>query len=146
MDFMNFMNQFNSCDLGSTFSNDNLGKGKGDNLLPLLLLMLQGNNNFQGGMLTCYPNNQFSQPFTIPNSDFGSNVKYRRKRVRQAYMEVPVSIYQTAQPYVQPTTFNVMPNNTQQPKGGDLISTILLLSLLNNRHCRPDHCTGSAEI
>lgn len=173
MDFMNFMNQFSGmgfgnnnsgcgCDLGQGFSNDNCTKLKSDNLLPLLLLMGLGQqgNNFSGGTLTCYPNNQCQQPqpFVMPTSDSfcGPNVKYRRRKVRQAYMEVPVSTYQVAQPFpsimpqAQPTTMNIIPNNISSGRNIDFI-TLLLLMLCNNSNCRQSNqshvgCNVSSEI
>lgn len=162
MDFMNFMNQLNDsgcgncgCDLnqGCGNSNNNFGNfGCGSGLLPLLLLVGLGqgfgNNNLSGGgNMTCYPNNQCQQfitPTSVPYC--GSNLKYKTRRVRQAYMEVPVSTYQVAQPFCginqQPTTMNIMPvGGYRNGNGTDLWTILLLLSLLNrnnrNMCCQP---------
>lgn len=157
MDFMNFMNQLNGsgcgncgCDLNNgCMNNNNIGCGN-SNILPLLLLAGLGNgfgqNNLSGGSMTCYPNNQCQQfitPTSVPYC--GSNLRYKTRKVRQAYMEVPVSTYQVAQPFWgtnYPTTMNIMPvGGNRNGNGSDLWTILLLLSLLsrNNRNmcCQP---------
>ena len=145
MDFVNLMNQINNqgCvnDMMQNFChNNNSNNGIGNGILPLLLLAGLGNNNCQnnGGTLTCYPSNNCSnqcfqgvQPYVIPNSD--SNLRYRTRRVRQAYVEVPVSTYQVVNPICTnssflnsqcPTTMNIMPYSNQ--KGGMDLGTIII--------------------
>lgn len=162
MDFMNLMNQINNQGCGndmmqgSCHNNFNCGNGNNNNILPFLLLAgLAGNNgnNNNGGTLTCYPVNQgYGQPYVLPNSD--SNLRYRTRKVRQAYVEVPVSTYQVVNPICNnqflnnqcPTTMNITPCNNQ--RSGIDLSTLLLLCLLskynnncdnNNHHCNHHH-------
>ena len=150
MDFVNLMNQINNqgCvnDMMQNFCNNNNNSGIGNGILPLLLLTGLGNNHQNnGGTLTCYPANQYGnscyqgvQPYVIPNSDL--NLRYRTRRVRQAYVEVPVSTYQVINPICTngsflnsqcPTTMNIMPFNNQ--KGNMDLGTILLLMCLLNK-------------
>ncbi len=160
MDFMNLMNQINN---QGCFNNDmmqglyNNHHHHGNGILPFLFLAgLAGNNNNtnNGGTLTCYPVNQGYgpyQPYVLPNSD--SNLRYRTRKVRQAYVEVPVSTYQVVNPMYNnqflgnqyPTTLNINPYNN--PRSGIDYSTLLLLFLLsrcnnnfdNNHHCDHHH-------
>lgn len=148
MDFMNFVNQINGlgcgnncgCDLNQGCNNTG---GFRSELLPLILLsgLGQGRQNFSGGNLTCYPNNQCQQFITPTSSNCcGSNIRYRTRRVRQAYMEVPVSTYQVAQPFYgmsQPTTMNIMPVSGN--RNGIDLWTILILLFLFNRNNRSSH-------
>ena len=151
MDFMNFMSQINNncgagcgnCGCDNNNSNNGIGT-YGSGLLPLLLLSGLGQNSNQrsGGNMVCYPNSQpqpqqFVTPTSIPCCDSG--LKYRTKRVRQAYMEVPVATYQVAQPYYYPqapapTTMNVVPVGGGNNSGNgsfDLWTLFLLLFLAN---------------
>lgn len=139
MDFMNFMNQFNGSNFGNACECDSpcSSNNKFRDLLPLLLLgMGQCTNNQSGGNLTCYPNNNYQQ-FTMANpySCCGSNIKYRKKKVRQAYVEMPVSTYQVVQPTFsnmqQPMTMNIIPNGF---RNNDLLTTMLILFMLISRN------------
>ncbi len=153
MDFMNFMNQINgTCgtNCGCNFNNPNNGfngnnRGCGHSIWPLLLLAGLGTgnqNNFSGGNLTCYPNNNCGQFVTQTSSHFSdSNLKYRTRKVKQAYMEVPVSTYQVAQPFLgmqYPTTMNIIPAGGMGNRNGiDLWTILILLALLGGR---PNDC------
>lgn len=164
MDFMNLMNQMGassgsscgtSCGTGGC-GIGGLGGGCGNNPLLSLLLLSGlggncfgcGNQNNLSGNMTCYPEQQCSQPFVTPISTSGcgcGEVKFRKRKVKEAYMEVPVSAYQVAQPMypqAQPTNFNINPcgagNNNNC--GLDLTMIILLLLLCgNNSVCKSHH-------
>lgn len=159
MDFMNLMNQFNN---GSCSNNNHHnGCGGGDignrncfgnnSILPFLLFSGLGCNNYQrsnfnGGRMTCYPNNNnygYPQPYIYPTSYpyCDNGIKYRTRKVRQAYMEVPVSTYQIAQPLYNmnnmaqgPTTMNIIPTDGNGGYNNDLWSLLILLSLLCNNN------------
>lgn len=160
MDFMNLMNQLNGSSCGHSGCghsgcghsggdfNSNCGNnfGFGSGVLPFLLLAGLGGygnyNNNNGGHMTCYPNNQVQQSFIPPQSTFfDSGLKYKTKKVKQAYIEVPVSTYQVAQPMYgiggpcqPPTTMNIIPTSENNNRGMDLC-TLLLLLYLFNRNC-----------
>lgn len=162
MDFMNFMNQINGCggNFGCDFNNPNMGcdggnsRGFGSNVWPLLLLAGLGNgygqNSFSGGNMTCYPNNNYGQFVTQTSMPYcDSNLKYRTKKVKQAYMEVPVSTYQVAQPFVgaqHPTTMNIVPTNFGGNRNGiDIWTIIILLALLGSRSSSNSSCCGQSR-
>ncbi len=180
MDFMNFMNQINSCGCNTGCGGNNggnsgnggtpFGFGGGSGILPWLLLAGLGNNynngnNFSGGTLALYPNNYgsgygsgYGYPYIFPTSPYAyDGLKYKTRKVRQAYMEVPVSTYQVAQPMCQPcympyglgnnggcpqpTLMNIVPtangNNNSAGlfgfgNGSGILPLLLLLGLINN--------------
>ena len=175
MDFMNFMNQINGSSCGHSgggcchdnngfnhgcncgFNNCN-NNGCGSGILPLLLLsglsgFGQGNNNFSGGRMTCYPNNQGQQYFMPQSSFYDSGIKYKTRKIKQAYVEMPVSTYYVSQPMYsmnqQPTTMNIIPtceNNNNCNRGNDLCLLLFLLALCNrnngvpfNNSCNSNH-------
>lgn len=144
MDFMNFMNQLGSSGLGCgntvgdcNFLNNN---ACGSNILPFLLLSgLNHNSRNSIGNMTCYPNCQ-SQPqqYVTQTSApcYELPVKYRTRKVRQAYMEVPVSTYQVVQPYSyvshqHPINFNMIPAQNNGNYSTDLYTLLLILCLAN---------------
>lgn len=157
MDFMNFMNQINGCgaNCGCDFNNPNMGcdggngRGYGSNIWPLLLLAGLGNgygqSNFSGGNMTCYPNNNCGHFITQTSMPcYDSNLKYRTRKVKQAYMEVPVSTYQVAQPFLgpqNPTTMSIIPNNFGGNRNGiDIWTIIILLMLLGSKSNNNNVC------
>lgn len=163
MDFMNFMNQVgNNCEVGHrNHIHDNCGCcspniGNHHNgfsgLLPLLFLSGLGQTSSCNlGNMVCYPNQCQTQQYVTPTSVpcFNNGLKYKTKKVRQAYMEVPVSIYQVAQPYYPypqqlPITANMGSINGNRCSFD--LSTILLFLLLCSRNnnrcmnvCNPPH-------
>lgn len=143
MDFMNFMNQLGTSGMGccntsgesSTLNNNICGSG----ILPFLLLSGLNQNSRNGGNMVCYPNCQ-SQPqqyisqTSAPYYDLP--VKYRTRKVRQAYMEVPVSTYQVVQPYyyapqAQPINLNMESVQNNGNAGMDIYTLLLILCLAN---------------
>lgn len=158
MDFMNFMNQFGGSNFNSNCEcNSNHGclnnNNKFNDFLPLLLLgMGQCGSNQFGGNLTCYPNNNFQQFSTpTPYSSCCPNIKYRKRKVKQAYVEMPVSTYQVVQPFFSsvqhPTTMNIMPNGLN--RNNDLL-TLILFMMINRSRSISNHqnvgCGGPSEI
>ncbi len=152
MDFMNFMNQINNggcCNHNNHGCNNNIGCDSGfsnnnfcgSSIIPFLFLSGLG-QNFCGGNnnnsnVVCYPN-ALQQYVTQTSSPYcESPVRYRTRKVKQAYMEVPVSTYQVVQPYNQPGPISLnMAGNNNRYQGFDL-ATLLLFMLLGNRSCRP---------
>ncbi|BAK80800.1 hypothetical protein [Candidatus Arthromitus sp. SFB-rat-Yit] len=139
MDFMNFMNQASNCEIGHrNHANDNCGCYSSNNfnnngfnyLLPLFFLSGLGQTGYNSNNMVCYPNQP--QQYVTPTYS-NNNLKYRTKKVRQAYMEVPVSTYQVAQPYCQqqlsvnPGMFCLNGNRSQC----DLFSMLLFLIFIS---------------
>lgn len=147
MDFMNFMSQINNCGMGcgscgfdnniyQSYNRNNCGIG----LLPLLLLSGLGQTNNQCSNMVCYPNQaqQVITPTSTPYYDNG--LKYKTRKVKQAYMEVPVATYQVAQPYYNqsyPTNMNIVPVGGNRNGSFDICTLLLLLFLIgrSNNGC-----------